>query len=117
MNPRSTPATLRRAPAAGPGRGRGGRPRTTTVVHDCAHLRVRASGADVLWFVRDVAAALGFRPPLTPGDAAPRALVTTEELTSLMAAAGFRPPADFTAWAAQLPHRLTRSSTAPAPRR
>lgn len=114
MNPRPTPATARRA-AAQPGRG--GRPSTTTVIYDCAHLRVRASGTDVLWFARDVAAALGFRLPLTPGSAAPRVLVTTEELHSLMAAAGFRPPADFTAWAAQMPHRLPRPNTTPTRRR
>ncbi|MFE7485067.1 hypothetical protein [Streptomyces sp. NPDC057552] len=115
MNPCPTPATVRRAAAARPGHGR--RRSSTTVVYDCAHLRVRASGAAVVWFVRDVAAALGFRLPLTPSSAAPQVLVTTEELHVLMAAASFRPPADFTAWAAQLPHRLPRSNTAPMPRR
>ncbi|MFI1312825.1 hypothetical protein ACH4TS_22175 [Streptomyces albidoflavus] len=115
MNPHPTPATVRRAAAARPGRG--GRPSTTTVIYDCAHLRVRASGADVLWFVRDVAAALRFRLPLTPSSTGPQVLVTTEELHALMAAAGFRPPADFTAWAAQLPHRLPRSNAAPTHRR
>ncbi|WP_331746442.1 hypothetical protein OG923_33350 (plasmid) [Streptomyces halstedii] len=74
---------------------------------------MRASGADVLWFVRDVAAALGFRLPLTPSSAAPQVLVTTEVLHALMAAAGFRPPADFIAGAAQLPPRRPRSNAAP----
>ncbi|MCX4826551.1 hypothetical protein OG883_43725 [Streptomyces sp. NBC_01142] len=117
MNPRPAPApTARRAPAAGPRRG--GQPRTTTtVVYDCAHLRVRAREGDVLWFVRDVAAALGFRLPLTPGAAVPQVLVTTDELRAVMTAAGFRPPAAFTAWVAELPHRLPRPGSAPVPRR
>ncbi|MFJ4700559.1 hypothetical protein ACIP5N_21730 [Streptomyces sp. NPDC088768] len=111
MNPRPSPATVRRAAAAQPERS--GRASTTTVVYDCAHLRVRASGADVLWCVRDVVATLGFRLPLTPASAAPRVLRTTEELPALTAAAGLRPPADFTAWAAQLPYRLPCPGAAP----
>ncbi|WP_052412506.1 hypothetical protein [Streptomyces mutabilis] len=104
------PAAARRARAQRPAR-------TTTVVYDCVHLRVRASGASVLWFVRDAAAALGFRLPLTPGGAAPQVAVTTEESHSVMAAAGFRSPAAITARAAQVPHRPPHSGPAPVPRR
>ncbi|MET9779278.1 hypothetical protein ABZ023_34400 [Streptomyces sp. NPDC006367] len=115
MNPRPIPAAARRTAAAGPGRS--GRPRTITVVYESAHLRVRVSGGAVLWFVRDVAAALGFRLPLTPGGAAPQVLVTTAELCTVMAAGGFSPPVAFTAWAAQLPHRLPGPGASPASRR
>ncbi|MER0477197.1 hypothetical protein ABR737_02285 [Streptomyces sp. Edi2] len=83
-----------------------GRTRTTTLVYESAHLRVRLRDGHVLWFVRDVARALGFRPPLTPGSDVPQVLVTTAELDALMVAAGFHPPSAFTAWAAHLDRHL-----------
>ncbi|MFE0373601.1 BRO-N domain-containing protein [Streptomyces tendae] len=103
----------RPAPA---GRKPDARNRTTTVVYDSAHLRVRVRDGEVLWFVRDIARALGFRPPLTPGAAGPQVLLTTAELGSVMAAAGFRPPAAFTGWAAELALRLPCPESVPSPR-
>ena len=103
MNGRPAPI-----PTAPDGPRRGGRRRTTTFVYESAHLRVRVCGDDVQWFVRDVALALGFRLPLTLGAAVPQVLVTTAELSSVMAAAGFCPPPAFTAWAADRARRLPR---------
>ncbi|KOU50123.1 hypothetical protein [Streptomyces sp. WM6378] len=91
-----------------PGRRRVGRGRTTTVVYDSAHLRVRLNNDHVLWFVRDVAGALGFRPPLTSGSDVPQVLVTTAGLDAVMAAAGFCAPRAFTTWAAGIERQLPR---------
>jgi hypothetical protein len=114
VNSRPAPVPAQRRAPDGPRRG-GRRRTTTTVVYDSAHLRVRVRGGDVLWFVRDVAPALGFRLPLTPGNAVPQVLVTTDELCSVMTAAGFCPPAAFTAWATDLAHRLPRHGSTAAP--
>ncbi|WP_329020499.1 hypothetical protein [Streptomyces sp. NBC_01601] len=105
MNSRPAPIPGGRRAPDGPRHG--GPRRTTTLVYDSAHLRVRA-GDDVLWFVRDVARALGFRLPLTPGAAIPQVLMTTAELASVMTAAGFVPPTAFTAWAADHADHLPR---------
>jgi hypothetical protein len=74
---------------------------------------VRVQEGELLWFVRDLGPAIGFRPPLTVGSAVPRVLVATQGLWPLMEAVGYRPPEPFTAWAEDLARRLTRS---PAPR-
>ncbi|MDX3694884.1 hypothetical protein PV726_32025 [Streptomyces europaeiscabiei] len=87
---------------------RASRRRTTTRVrYDTAHIRVRRSGRDLLWFVRDLGPAIGFRAPLAPG-CAERVLVPTAALWRLMDAAGYRPSEDFRIWAGRL------ASTAPS---
>lgn len=70
---------------------------------------MRVQDGEVLWFVRDLGPAIGFRPPLTVGFAHPRVLVATHGLWPLMEAAGYRPPEAFPAWAEDLADRLTRS--------
>ncbi|TLQ39280.1 hypothetical protein [Streptomyces marianii] len=79
---------------------------TITVFYRSAPLRVRVDNGQVLWFVRDLGPAIGFRRPLTPGRAVPQILLTTTELWSAMTTAGFRPPCEFVAWAQDLPGRL-----------
>ncbi|MEW1760406.1 hypothetical protein AB0393_28330 [Streptomyces cyaneofuscatus] len=106
MNGSALPGQRRPAP----GRRRGGPGRTMTVLYDSAHLRVRVRGEDVVWFVRDVAAALGIRLPLTPGSEVPPVLVTTAELDARLAAAGVCPPRAFTAWAQDLARQLPRQA-------
>ncbi|MFG2210552.1 hypothetical protein [Streptomyces sp. NPDC048638] len=105
MNSRTTTVPRPRPPSTG--RRRAGS--TRTVVYDSAHLRVRLRDDQLVWFVRDVAGALGFRAPLTAGSDIPQVLMTTAELTTLMTTVGFCPPDAFTTWAAgldrQLPHQ------------
>ncbi|MEO3976796.1 hypothetical protein [Streptomyces sp. CAU 1734] len=83
--------------------------RTTTIVWETAYLRVRVHDGVLRWFLRDVARALAFRPPLA-SSAVPRVLVTTDELWSVMTSARFRPPTAFTAWATDLADRLPRNT-------
>ncbi|WP_331752905.1 hypothetical protein OG440_38765 (plasmid) [Streptomyces sp. NBC_00637] len=77
---------------------------TTRVRYDTAHIRVRRSGRDLLWFVRDLGPAIGFRAPLVSG-CAERVLVPTAALWRLMDAAGYRPSEDFRIWAGRLASR------------
>lgn len=104
--PSARPVPGPRPAFAGPGAGAGRV--TRTVVYDSAHLRVRVRGGEVLWFVRDLGAALGFAPLPATGDGLAQVLVPTAELWPLMAAVGYEPDAQFTAWAEELARSLTR---------
>lgn len=108
--PAQSSPSARRVPPAG---GASGRRRTATVRFGSAHLRVRVKDSQVLWFVRDLGSAVGFRPP-PKGSAVPQVLMATAELWSLMAASGYQPPAAFTAWAAEVVQQLTRPRAAVA---
>jgi hypothetical protein len=80
------------------------RPTTTRIRYDTAHIRVRRSDGDLLWFVRDLGPAIGFRAPLVSG-CAERVLVPTATLWRLMDAADYRPSEDFRIWAERLASR------------
>lgn len=81
-----------------------------------APVRVRVRGGEPVWFVRDLAAALGvqFPPgPLLP--ASPNALpgmATAAQVWPLTEQAGYRAPEAFRAWMTDV---STRVLTAPAP--
>ncbi|MFI5859304.1 hypothetical protein [Streptomyces parvulus] len=89
----------------------------TRVFHyDHGPVRVRVRGGEPVWFVRDVAAALGVRfPPGPLLPASPNALLgmaTAAQVWPLVERAGCRAPEAFRAWMTDV---STRVLAAPAP--
>ncbi|MFJ5142983.1 hypothetical protein [Streptomyces sp. NPDC088707] len=75
---------------------------TRVFLLDHAPVRVRVRGGEPVWFVRDVAAALGVRfppgPLLPPAPNALLGMATAAQVWPLVEAAGCRAPDAFRAW-------------------
>ncbi|MFF1713546.1 hypothetical protein [Streptomyces sp. NPDC058268] len=85
---------------------------TTHVLRfDGAHIRARVVGGQVLWFIRDVAAAAGVRLPPGPlSQPSPNGLLglgSTSQVETVLHAAGYAELDAFKAWMAQSGKQLT----------
>ncbi|MFD7764139.1 hypothetical protein [Streptomyces microflavus] len=95
---------------------------TRTFLYRHAPVRMRVCGGEPVWFIRDVAAALGLRlptAPLLPESAVSLpGIATAEQVQMFVHRAGWGAEDSFRAWMADVSARLVAqpSSPGPAPR-